>query len=149
MREGAAAAQLSNAERPSTLNTAEPLKILKNCGPPLRVAQLLHGQLLLQADLLLLLQGQVVKAASHPSLPRVCARLPRLVPPPRALQSFAAQILPAQAHNCPHRLCVCGILRMHSKQVEPQKMSLVIEVPYAALISGTLAAVVHTSDAPI
>ena len=31
---------------------------------PLRIAQLLHGQLLLQTDLLLLLQGEVVKAAA-------------------------------------------------------------------------------------
>ena len=34
---------------------------------PLRIAQLLHGQLLLQTDLLLLLQGEIVKAAAQAS----------------------------------------------------------------------------------
>ena len=62
---------------------------------PLRIAQLLHGQLLLQTDLLLLLQGEIVKAAAQASWQGFRARLPGLMPAPGALKGFAAQILPA------------------------------------------------------
>ena len=82
----------------------------------LGIAQLLHGQLLLQADLLLLLQGRIaeVSSPSQPSLHRVSAGLPGLMPPPGALQRLAAQILPAQAHNCPHSVRMRGILHRHA-----------------------------------
>ena len=82
----------------------------------LGVAELLHSQLLLQADLLLLLQGHVVEVSSpgQASLQRVSATLPGLMPPPGALQGLAAQVLPIQAHDCPHRVRMRGILRRHA-----------------------------------
>lgn len=82
---------------------------------PLRVAQLLHGQLLLQTDLLLLLQGEVVEAATYASWQGFRPCLPGSMPAPGALEGFAAQILPAQAHNCPHSLGMRPILRSHSR----------------------------------
>ena len=85
---------------------------------PLRIAQLLHGQLLLQTDLLLLLQGEVVKAATYPSWQGFRPCLPGLMPAPGALEGFAAQILPAQAHDCPHSLGMRGILRRHTRQLQ-------------------------------
>ena len=82
---------------------------------PLGIAQLLHGQLLLQADLLLLLLllCQVAEVSSQTSLQRVNAGLSGLMPAPGALQSLATQVLPAQAHNCPNSVRMRSILQMH------------------------------------
>ena len=82
---------------------------------PLGIAQLLHGQLLLQADLLLLLLllCQVAEVSSQTSLQRVNAGLSGLMPAPGALQSLATQVLPAQAHNRPDSVRMRSILHRH------------------------------------